>query len=440
MDYIPANTHPPFSLRESIVPDLSTRIRSAAAIARLCAAAAGLALACASTARAAEVPATSPGSPRERAYLEQMRADQSEHPTLAVGSGAPDFKLLGTDGKPHSLNDYKDARVLVVVFISNHCPASQLYEARIKAIAQDYRDRGVRVVAIAPNGPLAATMSSLNFTDVDDSVKSMKIRADYGHFNFDYLYDGDTQAVSHRYGPKVTPHLFVFDEHRVLRYEGRIDDRLQPGRATTHEARDAIDSLLAGKPVAVSHTAVFGCSTKWNSHRAGVEDELAEWNALPVNLEVAPLADLSALRPNHTGKMLMVNFWATWCAPCQAEYPMLLETYLWYRSRDFDFVSVSLDAPEAKAAVQKFLNKTHSAIRNLGVDTDDVYAVMKAFDPSWESGVPFTIVIAADGTVAYQHAGEVDRLKLRRAILARLPDAGMFAGNAAYWQLAQVHP
>ncbi len=136
----------------------------------------------------------------------------------------------------------------------------------------------------------------------------------------------------------------------------------------------------------------------------------------------------------------MVNFRATWCAPCQAEYPLLLETDLWCRSRDFDRVSVALDAPEAKGAVRKVLDRTHSAVRNLAVDTDAVYAVMKAFDPSRESGVPFAIVIAADGTVVYQHVGEVDRLRLRRAILAQLPGAGMFAGNAAYWRQAQVHP
>jgi peroxiredoxin len=114
---------------------------------------------------------------------------------------------------------------------------------------------------------------------------------------------------------------------------------------------------------------------------------------------------------DYKGKIVLVNFWATWCAPCQTEYPQLLESYLWYRSRDLEFVSVSVDAPGEKAKVERFLNKTHSAITNLQVDTDDVYAVMKAFDPSWESGVPFTMLIAPGGQVIYSHQGEVDSIR-----------------------------
>ncbi len=158
------------------------------------------------------------------------------------------------------------SNILAIVFISNHCPASQLYEGRIKAIAKDYAAKGIQLIAIAPNGPQATSPGSLNFTDVDDSFESMKIHAEYRQFNFPHLYDGETQSVAHQYGPKVTPHIFIFDQNRQLRYEGRIDDHLQEAKATTHDARDALDAMLAGRAVAVSHTPVFGCSTKWHSH------------------------------------------------------------------------------------------------------------------------------------------------------------------------------
>jgi thiol-disulfide isomerase/thioredoxin len=262
----------------------------------------------------------------------------------------------------------------------------------------------------------------------------MQVRAGHRQFNFPYLYDGDTQAVAHAFGPKVTPHVFIFDRERRLRYEGRIDDHLRESRARTQDARRALDELLAGKAVSVGHTPVFGCSTKWNSHADAAAAELREWRQQPVEVQTVSLDGLKALRANAGGKTLMVNFWATWCAPCQREYPALLETYLWYRSRDFEFVSVSVDEPAQRAAVARFLKQVHSPIRNLQVDTDDVYRIMAAFDTAWESGVPFTMVIAPDGRVIYQRAGEVDLLKLRRAILANLPDAGFFAGNAEYWR------
>jgi thiol-disulfide isomerase/thioredoxin len=138
-------------------------------------------------------------------------AQDNEHPTLAIGSPAPDFSLPGIDGQTHKLSDYADARVLVIVFTCNHCPTAQLYENRIKKLAEDYRDRGVTLVAIEPNDPEAVWLSELGYTDVSDSFEEMKIRAEYRHFNFPYLYDGETQSVARAYGPKATPHVFVFD-------------------------------------------------------------------------------------------------------------------------------------------------------------------------------------------------------------------------------------
>jgi len=366
-------------------------------------------------------------------YQQQMALDQREHPTLEIGEPLPDFSLLGVDGEYHTPAEYADSPVLAVVFISNHCPASQLYEARIKGIVEDYGDRGVKLIAVAPNGPAAVSPRELNYSDVDDSFEAMQIRAAHRQFTFPYLYDGETQAVADQFGPKVTPHIYLFDQDRKLRYEGRIDNHMRQERVTSHDARNAIDALLAGEIIEDPSTPVFGCSTKWNSHAPAAETEMEEWLARPVEVEPVSLEGLSALRANSTGKTLMVNFWATWCAPCQREYPALLETYLWYRSRDFEFVSVSVDVPEAADGVKNFLENVDSGIRNLHVDTDDVYGVMAAFDPSWDSGIPFTMVIAPNGEVIFQHAGEVDVLALRRTILGNLPDVGMFAGNAAYW-------
>ena len=383
---------------------------------------------------AASTAAQTPAAPAEETYAQQMAREQSEHPTLKIGSAAPDFSLKGIDDKFHTLAEYKDAPILAIAFISNHCPASQLYEGRIKQIVRDYADKGVKLIAIAPNGPMAVAPRELNYAEVDDSFESMKIHAEYRQFNFPYLYEADSQQVAHQYGPKVTPHIFIFDRERKLRYEGRIDDNMRGNNIKTNDARNALDALVAGRPVPVEHTPVFGCSTKWNSAIAGKQREMKEWMAKPVTLETASLDELKKLRTNPTGKTLMINFWATWCGPCQTEYPELLTTYLWYRSRDFEFVSVALNTPDERASVQKFLDERHSAVRNLIIDTDDVYAVQAAFDAKWESGVPFTLVLAPDGREIYRIEGEADILALRRRILGSLPDAGMFAGNTEYWR------
>ena len=183
-----------------------------------------------------------------------------EHKTLTIGADAPDFKLPGVDGKTYSLSSFKNAKVLVIIFTCNHCPTAQAYEERLVKLTSDYKDKGVAVVAILPNDPKAVNLDELGYTDLSDSFEEMKIRSKEKHFNFPYLYDGETQSVSIAYGPVATPHVFIFNSERKLSYQGRIDDVEKPTKIPNHfDTRNAIDELLADKPVTVQTTKVFGC-------------------------------------------------------------------------------------------------------------------------------------------------------------------------------------
>src|SRR6202022_2229126 len=193
-------------------------------------------------------------------------ADPAGLTTLPIGAAALDFTLPGVDGKDHSLTDFAANPILVVVFTCNHCPTAQAYEDRIIKLHNDYKDKGVALVAISPNNPEAVRLDELGYSDLSDSLEEMKIRAKDKKFPFPYLYDGETQKTAQAYGVQATPHVFIFDKDRKLRYVGRIDDaEVKPVKV--HNARDTIESLLAGKPVAVEKTRVFGCSTKWADKR-----------------------------------------------------------------------------------------------------------------------------------------------------------------------------
>ena len=360
-------------------------------------------------------------------------SDEGGPPPPAIGSAAPDFCLPGIDGQTHCLKEYASSKVLVMAFTCNHCPTAQLYESRIKQLAADYKDRGVALVAIEPNNPNAVRLDEMGYTDVGDSFEDMKTRASYRKFNFPYLYDGETQKISRAYGPTATPHLFIFDAERKLQYEGRVDNNPREPLVTLKDARNAIDALLADKPVKAAKTPSVGCSTKWLYKEEGRKEELAEIEGQSVTVKPASVDDLKALRKNSTGKLALVNFWATWCGPCFKELPDLETMYRMYGHRAFDLVTVSINYPDEQAGVLAALQKQHATSHNLLLGSTDIYALMAAFDPDWNAAVPYTMLIRPDGEVVYKHQGEINPLELRRLIIANLADDD-YIGHQAYWK------
>jgi peroxiredoxin len=357
---------------------------------------------------------------------------QNAHPILPLGSSAPDFSLPGVDGKVHSLADYRSSPILVVVFTCNHCPIAQMYEQRIQQLEADYRDRGVAVVAIQPNDPKAIRIDELDSSDLSDSLEEMEIRVAYKNLHYPYLYDGETQSVARAYGPQATPHVFIFDKGRKLQYEGRIDNSYRKEMVNSEDARNAIDALLANREVPVKKTGVFGCSTKWQEKEASRLESLRKIEEQPVKLEMATASDLTSLRSNPTKHMLLVSFWATWCGSCIDEFSDLQDTYQMYRVRDLDLVTVSANMPDEKASVLKMLEKKHATSRNLLFASNDTSALQAAFDPAWQSAVPYTVLLDMDGKVLYKSLGSVDILELRRTILLNLPSD--YIGFNQYWR------
>jgi peroxiredoxin len=338
---------------------------------------------------------------------------------LQIGAAAPDFALAGIDGQTHKLTDYGASQVLAVVFTCNRCPTAQSYERRIQQLYDGYRSKGVAVVAINPDSHAAISADQLAYSDVGETLADMKARAAYRHLEYPYLADSESQALSKAFGVSTLPHVFIFDRDRKLRYEGRLDD-----------ARDAVDSLLASRPIAASHTRVAGCPIADGSSAADAKSAHAE----SVAVEMATPPVLKKLRANGTDKLLLVNFWATWCGPCAVEFPDLVMTSQMYKKRNVEFVSVSENQPEEKMLVLDFLRRHQASNRNLLFAAPETYEMQAAFDPAMPAAVPFTLVIAPNGDVVYQELGSLDILKMRRAILANVAEDASSTGSQAYWQ------
>ena len=374
-------------------------------------------------------------TPAPAAQGRGISADQ-EHPVLPIGSALPDFSLPGVDGKTHSAKEYGGTRALAVVFESNHCPVSQLYESRIEKLYADYRGKGVTLVAINPNNPKTVRLDELGYTDVTDSLPEMKMRARFRGIDWPYLYDGDTQVLSAKFGAVATPHIFIFDQQRKLRYQGRIDDNQREELVKTRDARKALDAVLAGKPVAVAETKAFGCTTKWLSKASGVEQEWARIQSEPVNVEMVDAAALKQLRGNATDKVMLVYFWAAGCSQCTSQFPEFETTFRMYRKRAFDLVTVSTNAPGETPAVLSFLKQEYASSPNKQFASADRAALQAAWGEKWNLSAPLTMVIAPGGEVLYKKEGKVDILEVRRVILAAMPDTRGYIGSKAYWTKA----
>ncbi len=337
--------------------------------------------------------------------------------TLAIGSPAPDFWLPGVDGRYYSLADFADSPALTIIFTCNHCPTAQAYEERIRRLTDDYRSRGVQVVAVSPNSPLGLLYEELGYADMGDSYGEMQIRSADAGFNFPYLYDGDTQEMSIQYGPVATPHAFVFDSDRILRYTGRLDSSEKPGTANAEDLRAALDAVLSGQSVPTPVTKSFGCSTKWAWKSDWKKKVDQEWSEATVSLEPADVEGVRALLANDTDKLRLINVWATWCGPCVIEYPEFIKINRMYKERAFEFVSLSADAPENRDKVLEFLESKESAVRNLQFALDDQYALIEAVDPAWNGALPYTVLVEPGGRVIYRVQGAIDPLELKRAIV-----------------------
>lgn len=357
-----------------------------------------------------------------------------EPPTvLPIGSKIPDFSLPGIDGKSHTLAEYAEAKVLTIIFTSNHCPDAVAAAERIEALHLAYKNKGVAVVAINPNNPAGLRLDELGYSPFGDSFEEMKPFAADFKWSLPYLYDGETQAFATACGAQSSPHVFVFDAERKLRYTGRMDDA---GRSKAPVEKsyviDAIEALLKGSEIKEPVTRSLGCSTKWLWKKDSVEADQKNWEKRTISVADLDEAIAKKLAANESKNLRLVNFWSTTCGPCVAEFPMLVDTARRFSGRAFEFISVSCDPKEDRNKVEKFLAGKFAAtpeprLKDLAAEGrtttnyhwvgDNIDKLGNAIDPQWTGALPYSVLIAPGGKILWKQSGEVDAVELRRQIL-----------------------
>ncbi len=173
---------------------------------------------------------------------------------VPLGTPAPPFRLPDTEGNTVSLDQFKDKKGLLVVFMCNHCPYVKHVRPQLAAIGNEYQDKGIGMVGISSNNIE---------THPDDSPEKMKEEVISAGYTFPYLYD-ESQEVAKAYHAICTPDFFLYDSGLKLAYRGQMDDTRPDGDPPTgKDLRSAIDAVLAGQPVPEPHKPSAGCNIKW---------------------------------------------------------------------------------------------------------------------------------------------------------------------------------
>jgi peroxiredoxin len=343
---------------------------------------------------------------------------------LEIGETAPAFSLPGVDGKNYTLKDFKGPKVLMVLFTGTHCPVSHGVEKRLQTLVDDMKGKDFGIVAINPNHASGLRPDELGYTAYLETFADSKRYAKDLGWEFPFLYDGNEQVAARAYGCLATPHVFVFDKQRKLRYNGRFDDSRYADLSTVkhHDTRNAIEALLADKPVPVEKTRPFGCSTKWKERSAHVAAEAIKWNAIPATIEEISATEVAKLARNGTEKLRLINVWATWCPPCVKEFPDLTAISHRFSRREFELITISLDDKSDKGKAERFLgkhravlsDKLRKSVKAEGRTTNNyLYAganvdgLAEALDPKWTGALPYSVLIDPKGKVLYRVTGMI---------------------------------
>ncbi len=320
-----------------------------------------------------------------------------------VGQLAPDFALKDTTGKAHSLKAYR-GQTVVIGFVGTKCPIANAYITRMNGIAADYKTKNVVFLGINSN--------------VNEPLKLVKEHATKAKYVFSILKD-DGNAVADSYGASVTPEMYIVDGTGVLRYHGRVDNASDERRVERHDLRVALDEMLAGKAISKPDLKAFGCVIK----RAGVTETkmLQKPVAKPAPAE-SPIAllkptEFNKLKTDSQGKVLLINFWATWCAPCVAEFPEFVMIDKTYRAKGVRTVSISTDEKsDIETGVIPFLKKQKAEFESFVSDADDPQELIDVVDKNWSGALPATFVFDKQGKLIYTKYGIIDRAELLKTL------------------------
>jgi thiol-disulfide isomerase/thioredoxin len=332
----------------------------------------------------------------------------------------PPFQLPGIEGRIYDSTEFKKSELLAIVFLSNHCPTSQLFQHRIILLAKEYRNKGLAVVAISPNDPEAILPDELSYSSLGDTLPEMALRAKELQYPFRYLYDGKTQEVAKAYGVRVTPHVFLFDKKRKLRYSGRIGDPKNPERDDRQYLELAVNSLIHGSEPGIVHTHAFGNSIKWIKNRIITQKTMARYARESVYLKKATITNLKFVRKNNDKRPKLIYVWSNQDKNNRQELLQLAAIHKIYRKRGLKLVTICVDGNDFTDVAKKLLTETQSSGTNYICSGTEISPVVDLRAEEGTETTPFLGLLTSEAKIFYRSTKGLEPLTIKRHIIEAL--------------------
>ncbi len=339
---------------------------------------------------------------------------------LENGDQMPNFRLKGTDGKIHDSDAYASWPLLAIVFISNHCPVSQSFQEELLLLEKDFAAKGFKLIAVSPNDPQAIPPDELAFSDLGDSYAEMKIRAKDLNYTFPYLYDGLSQDVSQAFGVRVTPHAYLFDANRSLRYSGRIGDSKNPSNRNRQELRQALKALMGGGSPKVEEGPTFGSSIKWKKNRHLVQKINERFSRETIVLKHADKRTYAFIRKNVSSRPKLIYVWSSRDENHREDLLKISALHKIYRKRGIEFITACIDGVDEREKTHNILRNTLCSSQNYISEGTEISPFADLRGESSDRITPFLGLLDYSGKISYRSTKGIYEIEIKKEVLKTL--------------------
>jgi len=349
------------------------------------------------------------------AFQLRVHSGQSENPIYL-----PEFSLQGTDGRFYSNKDFEENDLLAVIFLSNHCKISQLFQNQLIKIAELMREKKVAIVAVSPNYDKAVLPDEQAYSDLGDSFMEMKKRALRKNYTFPYLFDGEKQTLTRKMGVKITPSVFLYNKNREMVYAGRIGNHDLSESLEASDLYKSIISYLDGGGNKFKRTKVFGTAIKFSDDLLLAEQVRKRYSDETVRITAADERKLKFYLNHKTGKPKLFYVWKETDTDLRDNLITISTLYKIFRKRGLKLITVCISERQNTDSAIEALEQAQLSSTNFIVSGNQVSPLTTIIPSDISSITPFYRLIGGDGKMLQGEKGKIEKDDLRLQILSAL--------------------